>query len=371
MITMTRQTGCIGAAILVLFSTLWMAAPTPADAKTITDALGRTVSVPDDPERIVCLGPGALRLIVYLDAVEPVAAVESMEKMNPQGRPYWIARPELHDLPTCGPGGPAAINKKPDMEAVLQARPRVIFATYMDSGLADEVQDALTIPVVGLSYGDLGRFDKAVFDSLRIAGRVLNRSDRADAVVNFIHSLIGDLEDRTRNIPEDRRPRAFVGGIGYRGAHGIESTESDYLPLNGINAVNLADQVEARIGSHVFVDKEILLSLDPEVIFIDGGGLELVAQDFRKKPEFYKTLTAFKTRRVHVLPPFNFYTTNLGTALADAYAAGKILYPDRFDDVDPEKKADEIYTFLVGRPVYDAMARDYGPLGGAPAFLNP
>jgi iron complex transport system substrate-binding protein len=348
-----------------------MTAPPSAEAKTITDIQGRTVSVPDKPERIICLGPGALRLIVYLDAVGTVAAVESMEKMNPQGRPYWIARPELHDLPTCGPGGPAAINKKPDMEAILQARPQVIFATYMEGGLADEVQAALNIPVVGLSYGDLGRFDPAVYDSLRIAGGVLNRSDRADAVVDSIHSLIRDLEDRTRNIPEDQRPRAFVGGIGYRGAHGIESTESDYLPLNGINAVNLADQVEARIGAHIFVDKEILLSLDPEVIFIDGGGLELVAGDFRKKPAFYRTLTAFKTGRVHTLLPFNFYTTNLGTALADAYAAGKILYPGRFDDVDPEKKADEIYAFLVGRPVYDVMARDYGPLGVMPAFLNP
>ncbi|MFP4347947.1 MAG: hypothetical protein ACOC3W_04855 [Thermodesulfobacteriota bacterium] len=58
-------------------------------------------------------------------------------------------------------------------------------------------------------------------------------------------------------------------------------------------------------------------------------------------------------------------------AASDAYAAGKILYPERFADLDPEKKADAIYTFMVGRPVYDAMARDYGPLGGAPAFLNP
>ncbi|OQY57143.1 MAG: hypothetical protein B6245_17375 [Desulfobacteraceae bacterium 4572_88] len=32
----------------------------------------------------------------------------------------------------------------------------------------------------------------------------------------------------------------------------------------------------------------------------------------------------------------------------------------RFKDVDPEKKADEIYTFLVGKPVYDQMKKDYG-----------
>ncbi|MEA1939888.1 MAG: iron ABC transporter substrate-binding protein, partial [Candidatus Caldatribacteriota bacterium] len=34
--------------------------------------------------------------------------------------------------------------------------------------------------------------------------------------------------------------------------------------------------------------------------------------------------------------------------------------PDRFKDIDPEKKADEIYTFLVGKPVYKEMQRDFG-----------
>lgn len=28
-----------------------------------------------------------------------------------------------------------------------------------------------------------------------------------------------------------------------------------------------------------------------------------------------------------------------------------ILYEERFEDVDPEQKVDEIYTFLVGKPV--------------------
>ncbi len=38
---------------------------------------------------------------------------------------------------------------------------------------------------------------------------------------------------------------------------------------------------------------------------------------------------------------------------------GKVLYPDRFKDVNPEKKADEIYTFLVGKPVYEQNERGF------------
>ena len=85
---------------------------TSAAASTVevTDMAGRQVAVPLDPERIVCIGPGTLRLIVYLQAESKVAGVEDMEKMNPGGRPYWLAHPELADLPRCGPGGPASIN---------------------------------------------------------------------------------------------------------------------------------------------------------------------------------------------------------------------------------------------------------------------
>lgn len=346
------------------------AVPARAETATITDMAGRAVRVPNEAGRVVCLGPGALRLIVYLQAADRVVGVENMEKLRPAGRPYWIATPALHRLPVCGPGGPAAINKKPDLEAVLRIAPDLIFVTYMDASLADEIQRTLDIPVVVLSYGELGTFDEAVFEALRIAGRLLGRQERAEAVVAFVESLRRDLEGRTGDIPAADRPEVFVGGIGYRGARGIESTEQNYFPLDWVHATNVAGWVEATVGSHVFLDKEGLLRLDPPTIFVDGGGLKLVATDFAKKPAFYRALRAFAGGRVYTLFPFNYYTTNIGTAAADAYAIGKILFPERFADVDAADKADEIYTFLVGAPVYARMAVDFGPLGGVPAFVR-
>jgi len=329
----------------------------------VTDMEGREVTVPFDPDRIICLGPGALRLIVYLQAESKVTGVEDMEKLYPAGRPYWIAHPELHRLPSCGPGGPASINKKPDLEAVLSVGPQVIFVTYMDAKLADEVQRILGIPVVVLSYGNLATFDEAVYDALRIAGKVLNREKRAGEIIEYIESLRTDLDMRTKDVPGSGKKNVFVGGIGYRGAHGIESTEQNYTPFLWTNARNVAEQVEPSIGSHVFMDKEMLLKLNPDIIFIDGSGFAMVAEDFHKKPEYYRVLKAFSDQKVYILLPFNSYTTNIGTALADAYAIGKILYPDRFRDFDPEKKAGAIYSFMLGRSVYQQMKSEYGAIG--------
>jgi iron complex transport system substrate-binding protein len=48
---------------------------------------------------------------------------------------------------------------------------------------------------------------------------------------------------------------------------------------------------------------------------------------------------------------------------ADAYFIGKILYPDRFADVDPVQKADELFSFFVGKPVFSELNSQYGNLG--------
>jgi iron complex transport system substrate-binding protein len=60
--------------------------------------------------------------------------------------------------------------------------------------------------------------------------------------------------------------------------------------------------------------------------------------------------------------------TNIDTAVVDAFAAGKILYPQSYSDLDPKKKADEVYTFLLGKPVYLHLEKEFGELGGAVSF---
>lgn len=342
-----------------------------AQTITVTDMAGRVVATPRHPDRIICLGPGALRLIVYLQAEKKVVGVEDMEKRYPDGRPYWIAHPELSKLPRCGPGGATAINKKPDLEAVLAVKPQVIFITYMDGPLADEVQKILGIPVVVLDYGAFAAFDEAVFKALRLAGDILNCPTQANRIVSYIHTLCEDLNNRTIQIPAEQKPKVYVGGIGYRGEQGIGSSDKQFTPFEWVNALNVVEKVDAKVSSHVFLDKEQLLRLNPDIIFIDSSGLPLVLNDFEKKRSYYQALKAIATGRFYTLLPYNWYTTNIDTALADAFAIGKQIYPEEFKDIDPEKKADEIYAFMVGKPVYAEMKKSYGAIGQSVPFKKP
>lgn len=82
--------------------------------------------------------------------------------------------------------------------------------------------------------------------------------------------------------------------------------------------------------------------------------------DYKKNLQFYQTLSAVRKGELYQILPYNFYTTNIDTAIADAYFIGKTLYPEQFKDIDPEKKADEIYRLLLDKEMYVQMAKDFG-----------
>ncbi|WP_421078536.1 iron ABC transporter substrate-binding protein [Methanothermococcus sp. Ax23] len=323
----------------------------------ITDMLGREVEVPKDVNKIVCVGPGCLRLITYLNATDRVVGVEDAEKKwSIYGRPYRIAHPEFAELPTIGQGGPSP---KPNPEELIKVKPDVVFACYITEGQANDLQQKTGIPVVVLSYGKLATFNnKELFDSIELAGKILGKEGRASEVVKFIKDCQTDLNERTKNISDDKKPTVYVGGIGFKGMHGIDSTSCNYPPFMAVNAENVVDELNKP--SHVFITKEQLLKWNPDIIFIDEGGIKLVREDYSKNPEYYNSLKAFKDGNVYGLLPYNYYTTNVGTALADAYYVGKVIYPDEFKDINPEQKADEIYTFLVGKSVYNTMKEKLG-----------
>jgi iron complex transport system substrate-binding protein len=331
---------------------------------TVTDLLAREVTIPAAVQRVVAIGPGALRLYVYAGNLDFVVGVEQMETGDVSGKPYMLANPALATLPIIGQGGP---NNAPDPEKILTVSPDVIFSTYAtDASAADELQAKTGIPVVVISYGPGGFGTTAIFDdvvqnSLRLIGEISGQNEKARAAVDFLRQARQDLESRTADIPEDSKPTVYMGGLGSRGTHGIESTQGRYSLLDVIHARNVVDET-GESGS-IMIDKEKMLAWDPDMIFIDLGGIAAVLEDYQKNPVFYESLSAVKEGQIYTQLPFNYYNTNLDTAIADAYFLGKVMYPDAFADINAEQKADKIYQALLGRSVYSQMAETFGGFG--------
>lgn len=346
------------------------ASPTPtaealaaaSQSLVVTDMLGRKVTLPHPANRVVAIGPGALRLYVYAGNLAYVVGVEQMETGDVTGKPYMIANPDLAKLPVIGQGGP---NNAPDPEKLLTVQPDVIFSTYAaDVAAADELQAQTGIPVVVVTYGGFGVtsiFGENIQNSLKLIGQVIGDTAKADQTSAFIQQSREDLENRTKDIPDSDKPTVYVGGLGAKGTHGIESTQGQYALLDVIHAKNVVDEI-GKSGS-VMIDREKLLEWNPDFLFIDQGGYATVVEDFQKDPTFYQALSAVKNGKVYSQLPYNYYSTNIDTAIADAYFLGKTIYPNAFADVDPVQKADGIYQALLGKAVYAQMAENFTGFG--------
>lgn len=326
----------------------------------IRDLAGRTVEVPKNVSKIVAIGPGALRLVVYMQAVDRVVGVEDAEKRwEFYTRPYRLANPKLAELPTIGVGGPD--DPKPNIEEIMKLKPDVIFAV-VSAQYAESLQEKTGIPVVVLNYGTLGNFRTTeLFESIRLMGKILGEEKRAEEVIAYINDIVVDLDNRTRNA--ERPSKVYVGALGFKGVHGITSTTCRFPPfeVNNIFSENIACKVNTT--AHVFVDKEFLLKEQPEIIFLDLGNLQLVKDDYSKDRSFYDSLKAFREGKVYGIYSFNFYNTNIEQALVNSYWVGKVLYPEKFKDIEIREKANEIYRFFVGKPLYEEISSKYGELG--------
>jgi iron complex transport system substrate-binding protein len=352
---------CVAPILLVLLLAVPAMDLAAKQTQTITDAAGREVTVPLEISRVICSGPGALRLLTYLGAQNRVVAVDDIEvKRNRfDARPYALANPQFKELPIFGEFRGF---DNPELILALPQQPQVIFKTFATMGHDPlELQEKTGIPTVILEYGNLGTHRDRLVNSLRIMGRILDRNERAEAVIAFFEATIDDLKTRTAGIPDTERPTCFVGGIAYKGPHGFRSTEPGYPPFMFVNAANLAydKSLLGAASRQVTVAKEKLLQWDPEVLFLDLSTLQLAGQasglwEIRNDPAL-NTLGAVQKRKVYGLLPYNWYTKNYGSVLANAYFIGKVLYPDRFKDVQTAAKADEIYAFLVGKPVFNQM----------------
>ena len=342
---------------------------------TVTDALGRTVEVPQSPEHVICSGSGALRYLTYLEAQDKIVAVDSIETRESKfdARPYALANPQFKEYPVFGE---FRGNDNPEKILTLDPQPQVIFKMYSASGYDPaELQKKTGIPVIALNYGDMVNNRADMYQSLRSMGQVMGKEDRAEEVISFFDATISDLNGRTADVPEEEKITCYVGGIARSGPHGFQSTEPTYPPFLFTNAKNVA--YDPKNLSTADVSKESILGWDPQIIFVDlsttqsedkSSALYQLQNDVS-----YSKLTAVKTGEVYGVLPYNWYTQNHGSVLSDAYFAGKLLYPERFNDVDLEDKSIEIYTFLVGRgddevghQVYEEMINAFS----VPAFTK-
>lgn len=331
--------------------------------RTVVDCYGREVEIPEEVDTVVCTGSGALRMVCYLQCADKLIGVEDTDKNYHTStlRDYAHVYDEtLQGLPSIGKGGGTANTAY--VEELIALQPDVILSGYSQEALEDLARTT-GIPCVSVRALSINFIDESFYAAMEVAAQVLGAQERCEEVLNWIDGCKADLSARTADIPETDKPLCYAGAVTYSGTHGFTGTYSNFGPFLAIGARNAADEV----GEEGFydADPEKILTWDPDVIFLDPGSLALVRDEYASNPGFFDALTAVREGRVYACVSYNNYSTNVGYAIADAYYAGTVLFPERFSDIDIAAKTDEILEFLLGRGYYDDMEADglaFGPL---------
>lgn len=262
--------------VLALFcAPLVMAAPTLA--AEVTDATGRTVTIPDHVERVLPAGPPAT---VLLAAIAPAQMLGFAEPVSDAAKAELaVAASGLSTVPRLT--GPQ------DNTAAIQALHPDLIIDYGTvspryTQLAEDTQKKTGIPTL-LFDGALDQIPSVA----RTLGRILHQPQQAEAVARMAEAILA------LPLPAAPHPSVYYA----RGADGLLAT----APNTDVTAVfaRLGWRVVAPDGKGTFrpATIEAIRTLDPDVIILSDPA----AKDVLASPA-WSGLRAVRDGRAYVAP---------------------------------------------------------------------
>ncbi|MCX8958382.1 ABC transporter substrate-binding protein [Erwinia psidii] len=343
-------------------------------AVTVTDVAGRTVTVPDNVQRIL-LGEGRLfYAISLLEGQKPLDRIVGWQgdfrMFDAQTYAIYQAKfPQIDNIPLIGKGSADSISP----EKVLTLNPQLaVFGLSghgpgKNSELVNQLQKA-GVPVVFVDFRTSPL--KNTLPSMELLGKVLNREQQAQDYIRFWQEQIKRVTDVTKNIPEQDKLKVFIE---LRATTTVECCHSagngnmgDFIELAG--GVNIARPLLP--GPLGLVNLEKVIAEQPDIYLLSGGskppkagdpapsGLVLGAQTTPEQARAsltpllarkgIKTLDAIKNGRT-VGIWHNFYNSPYNVLAVQVFA--RSFYPQQFADLDPQQTQQQLYKqFLAIEP---------------------
>lgn len=245
--TLPRVTSVTRNVMALLISSL-LGCAVPATAAEVSDATGRTVTVPDHVMRVLPAGPPAA---VLLAALAPARMIGFPGPVSEAAR--GVLDPAAGDLPVV----PRLTGPQDNTAAIKALHPDLIIdygnvsARYKQ--LAQDTQQKTGIPTL-LFDGALDQIPAVA----RTLGKILEQPDRTEGLARFAEAVLA------LPMPQNTHPRVLYA----RGAEGTLAA----APGTDVTAVfaRLGWQVLAPDGSGTFrpANAGAIAALDPDIIIL-------------------------------------------------------------------------------------------------------
>lgn len=249
--------------------------------RTVTDQLGRQVTLPDHVTRVVVLQHQTLNLLVQLHAAEDIVGVLSSWKKQ-LGPQFARFMPEIGQLAT--PGDLTQVN----IESLLALRPQVVFvANYAPPAMIAQIQQA-GIPVVAISLrhdaaGEKNKmnptmadeeqaYNAGLMEGIRLIGEVVERQPEAEALIHYTFEARKQANAPVADIPQNQRVRVYMANPDLN-TYGAGKYTG--LMMAHAGALNVA---AASVKGARQVSLEQVLEWNPQVIFVQDRYPQVVKQ---------------------------------------------------------------------------------------------
>ncbi len=345
--------------------------------RTVTDSRGILIKVPREIKRVVTISDGLIEETMTVLGVQDTLVgvgssciqrsfkytfpAKNTKEFNYKSgmNPVLCLNPAIVSLPCIATSGTA-----PNYEVIAGLNPDVMIIRvgscwhFQDDDRipkAVSVIESLGIPLIVLhSPGTYNKPDMTVIsDEIRIIGRVFGNESTANDLADYLESQVKLVEERTRNIPSEKKPRILIFGLSPRSraaggagtVSGIGTTES-YFVENIVHSINAFQEP----GHFKTVGMEQLLALDPDVIVLPTAFGYHPPRELYEAPYYQnlQELKAVKSRRVSALP---WSPCNCSKRLEypiDVMVIAKAAYPELFKDIDLAEWLISFYQNVYG-----------------------
>jgi iron complex transport system substrate-binding protein len=185
-----------------------------------------------------------------------------------------------------------------------------------------------------------------MWQEIRILGEIFDKEQDADELIDNLDSKIKLVNGRTKDIPESDKPEVLLFGTP-NWVLGKQIIQSYFLE-NIVHANNVAGE-----GTWSIISAEQMLALNPDVIIVmahaDYVSLEEVyaGEDTGFNWKLVQEAKAIKEHSVCSLGDPEWRAESLEGIIGTLRMA-KTIYPEKFEDIDPDKEEIKLYKELYG-----------------------
>ncbi len=287
-----------------------------AEEITITDQLGKTITLAGPAQRVVVLtNPGPNMVIAVAGGTDQMIGINAGAKQNLMDGVMAKLHPGIADIDT----GIVGDRFVPNVEEMLAANPDVVIQWgYREEDII-EPMERVGIPVVAFSWGTY----EIEAEQIAMLGKILGKEDRATAILDWHKQVRDQVDAAVTDIPEEERKRIiFMSNFS---EDELAAWGRDELIFQVPGLRNVVYEAGIEQGTAI-IDAEQLLAWDPDIVFLNFFNHAATPQDVYDDPRF-QGLKAVQNRQVYKSPRI---TSNSNeTPLLWAWFAS-VAYPDRF-----------------------------------------